>query len=85
MSGSIYWLALGAAGLALLHLFQPFYRAQDGAAQAKGTGLGLAVAEGLVRAHGGKIRAEKRAEGGARLVVTLPLGEAPVAPAEQRA
>ncbi len=69
---------------ALPHLFQPFYRAQDGAVQAKGTGLGLAVAEGLVRAHGGRIRAENRAEGGARFVVTLPLGEAPVAASEQR-
>jgi signal transduction histidine kinase len=39
---------------------------------ARGTGLGLTVAEGIVRQHGGTIAASNRAEGGARLEVTLP-------------
>jgi signal transduction histidine kinase len=39
---------------------------------ARGTGLGLTVAEGIVRQHGGTISASNRAEGGARLEVTLP-------------
>jgi len=39
---------------------------------ARGTGLGLTVAEGIVTQHGGGISASNRAEGGARLEVTLP-------------
>jgi signal transduction histidine kinase len=39
---------------------------------ARGTGLGLTVAEGIVRQHGGTISASNRLEGGARLEVTLP-------------
>jgi signal transduction histidine kinase len=39
---------------------------------ARGTGLGLTVAEGIVRQHGGTISASNRSEGGARLEVTLP-------------
>jgi two-component system sensor histidine kinase KdpD len=31
------------------------------------------VAKGLVEAHGGRIWAENRAEGGARFVFTLPI------------
>jgi signal transduction histidine kinase len=39
---------------------------------ARGTGLGLTVAEGIVTQHGGVISATNRAEGGARLEVWLP-------------
>jgi signal transduction histidine kinase len=39
---------------------------------ARGTGLGLTVAEGIVTQHGGTISASNRSEGGARLEVTLP-------------
>ncbi len=39
---------------------------------ARGTGLGLTVAEGIVTQHGGTISASNRAEGGASLEVLLP-------------
>ena len=39
---------------------------------AGGRGLGLSIARGLARAHGGDITAANRSGGGARLLVTLP-------------
>jgi signal transduction histidine kinase len=41
---------------------------------ARGTGLGLTVAEGIVTEHGGSISAHNRIEGGACLEVRLPTG-----------
>ncbi len=62
----------------LPHLFEPFYRAGS-TARLRGTGLGLAVAKGLIEAHDGRIWAENRPGGGARFVFTLPLGPGPTA------
>ncbi|PYT18090.1 MAG: hypothetical protein DMG59_05465 [Acidobacteria bacterium] len=41
---------------------------------ARGTGLGLTVAEGIITQHGGTIAASNRADGGACLEVSLPAG-----------
>jgi two-component system sensor histidine kinase KdpD len=58
---------------ALPRLFDAFYRAHRDGAGVKGSGLGLAVAKGLIEAHGGRITAENRPEGGARFAFTLPV------------
>jgi two-component system sensor histidine kinase KdpD len=57
----------------LPHLFEPFYRGGQPEARARGTGIGLAVARGLVEAHGGQIHAASRPGGGVCFTFTLPL------------
>jgi signal transduction histidine kinase len=52
-------------------MFDRFWRG-DRARSSDGAGLGLAIARGLVEAHGGRIWAERRREGGARVSFTLP-------------
>jgi two-component system sensor histidine kinase KdpD len=67
----------GIPAASLPHLFDPFYRVMDGQARPQGLGLGLAIVKGLVEAHGGRVRAENRGGGGARFIVTLPVGGVP--------
>ena len=43
----------------------------------KSTGLGLAICKKIIDAHGGRIWAENRKEGGARFSIALSIGEAP--------
>jgi K+-sensing histidine kinase KdpD len=61
-------------------VFDKFFRAMrdgdTGTRQPSGSGMGLAIARGIVEAHGGRIRIEdKRAGRGSRFVVTLPVGD----------
>jgi two-component system sensor histidine kinase BaeS len=56
----------------LPHLFERFYRGDPARSRGGGTGLGLAIVKQWVEAHGGTIRAENMAAGGARFTVQLP-------------
>jgi len=51
------------------HLFERRVKGRD----SNGHGLGLAFIDAVARAHGGTARASNRKEGGAQIVVTLPL------------
>jgi two-component system, OmpR family, sensor histidine kinase KdpD len=68
---------------ALPRLFEPFYRVDGPGPRPQGTGVGLTVAKGLVEAHGGRIWAENRPDGGARFTFTLPLTDSRPLPAGQ--
>ena len=64
----------GLAPGASQRMFERFWRDDESRTRASGgAGLGLAIAQGLVHAHGGTIWAENRDEGGARVAFTLPL------------
>ncbi|ALV43548.1 hypothetical protein AU252_22180 [Pseudarthrobacter sulfonivorans] len=56
----------------VLEMFQPFQRLHD-RPQATGVGLGLAVADGFVRAMGGTLTAQETPGGGLTMVIRLAL------------
>ncbi|HEX5004710.1 MAG TPA: GAF domain-containing protein [Gemmatimonadales bacterium] len=53
----------------MARIFEPFFTTKP---VGEGTGLGLSISHGIVRAHGGDIRAENRPGGGARIWFELP-------------
>lgn len=55
-------------------VFEPFYRVETSRSrETGGTGLGLAVAHDVIRAHGGEVKLLNRAGSGLRALVTLPV------------
>ena len=59
-------------------VFEKFYRVDP--VGARGAGLGLAIARGIVQAHGGRLWAQNLPGSGVAFLFTLPLGEPPSAP-----
>jgi two-component system sensor histidine kinase KdpD len=62
-------------------IFQSFYRV-PGRARPDGTGIGLSICRGLIQAHGGSIRVERRPGGGSIFICTLPVGPVGVSSAD---
>lgn len=54
----------------LEHIFLPFFTTKE---IDQGTGLGLAVVQGIVEAHGGSIRVSSRKGSGSAFMITFPL------------
>ncbi|MEW6209190.1 MAG: PAS domain S-box protein [Acidobacteriota bacterium] len=60
----------GIAPENLDRLFDPFFTTKP---VGKGTGLGLSISYGIIKEHGGSIRAESSPGQGARFIIELPL------------
>jgi len=63
----------GVAPADLPHILERFYRGEKSRVRGQGgAGLGLAIARGLVEAHGGRIWAQSAPGRGARFSFVLP-------------
>ena len=62
----------GIAPDEIAHVFEKFFRSRHQHRSA-GTGMGLAIARGIIEAHGGKIWVESTAGEGAAFTITLPV------------
>ncbi|HET9969722.1 MAG TPA: HAMP domain-containing sensor histidine kinase [Streptosporangiaceae bacterium] len=65
----------------LERVFERFYRAPGQPRRSGGSGIGLTIARGIARAHGGEVTASSPGQGrGATFLVTLPLRAGASAP-----
>jgi two-component system sensor histidine kinase KdpD len=62
----------GIAPTDLPHLFERFYRGADAKRRRTGTGMGLAIAKGMLAAERGEIAVENCSDGGARFTIVVP-------------
>jgi two-component system sensor histidine kinase KdpD len=54
-------------------IFERFYRGQEARRQISGSGMGLAIAQEILQAHGGAVRLETSPGQGAEFIAVLPL------------
>jgi signal transduction histidine kinase len=67
----VTWVADTGTGISsdkIERIFEPLVTWKSG-----GTGMGLAISYSIIEAHGGRMLAENRPEGGARVGFTLPV------------
>lgn len=62
----------GIAAEEVIHVFDRFYRGQEGPADTRGAGLGLAITKSLVELHHGRIWVESQPGKGSQFYFTLP-------------
>ncbi len=58
---------------ALPHLFERFYRPQEGSGFARGTGLGLYISKYIVESHHGHLEVKSQVGEGSTFIIRLPL------------
>lgn len=63
----------GIAPEHLPHVFDRFWQASTSTIRSRGAGLGLPIAQGIIRAHGGQLRVESAPGNGASFHFTLPV------------
>ena len=62
----------GLADEEIAQVFSPLFRGRAGQSERRGTGMGLAIARGLVTAQGGRVMAGNDPRGGARFEIIVP-------------
>lgn len=62
----------GLEEVELTKIFSPFYRSASARARYKGAGIGLALADRIIKAHGGEVSARNRPNGGLLVRIVLP-------------
>ncbi len=73
-AASVSDTGVGLDAADLERVFERFYRAPGAARRAAGSGIGLTIARGLARAHGGDVTASSAGRGnGATFTLSLPL------------
>jgi signal transduction histidine kinase len=65
----------GVAQADLQAIFEPFFRSSETLKDVEGHGLGLAIAQQVVHAHGGSIAARNREDGGLCVEIALPIAQ----------
>jgi signal transduction histidine kinase len=75
VEASVIDTGLGIPPHELEKIFDKFYRGESAPVEARGAGLGLAIAKNLVELHGGTIRVDSTLGAGSRFSFTIPIAQ----------